>query len=368
MRVTTVHDQKAHPIYDIVFSKNYGDLKEALTTRGLIFENRRVCIVSETNVAPLYIKEVSDIFSECGAFVTTFIFKAGESSKNLNTVCQLYEHLIHSKFDRKDILVALGGGVVGDLTGFAAATYLRGIDFIQLPTSLLSQVDSSIGGKTGVDFNAYKNMVGAFHQPKLVYIGLGTLMTLNEREYLSGMGEIIKHGLIKSKNYYEWLKSVSPKIMSRDLKILEDMVYESCQIKREVVENDPHEKGERALLNFGHTLGHAIEKLSDFSLLHGECVSLGACGAAYISFKRGLLSEADYKDICAAFQLFKLPSALTTSQKTITAADIVAATKLDKKMEGGHIKFVLLDACGHAILDKTVSDSELACAAATLTS
>ena len=195
-------------------------------------------------------------------------------------------------------------------------------------------------------------MVGAFHQPKLVYIGLGTLMTLNEREYLSGMGEIIKHGLIKNKNYYEWLKNVSPKIMSRDLKTLEDMVYESCQIKREVVEKDPHEKGERALLNFGHTLGHAIEKLSDFSLLHGECVSLGACGAAYISFKRGLLSETDYKDICAHFNYLNCPQSLQLHRNLCTRADIVTTTKLDKKMEGGHIKFVLLDACGHAILDK----------------
>ena len=234
----------------------------------------------------MYIKEVSDIFSECGAFVTTFIFKAGESSKNLNTVCQLYEHLIHSKFDRKDILVALGGGVVGDLTGFAAATYLRGIDFIQLPTSLLSQVDSSIGGKTGVDFNAYKNMVGAFHQPKLVYIGLGTLMTLNEREYLSGMGEIIKHGLIKNKNYYEWLKNVSPKIMSRDLKTLEDMVYAAAKSNGKLLKTTLTKK------ESGHcstSVIHSVmlsQKLSDFSLLHGDVSASAPGGAAYISFKK----------------------------------------------------------------------------------
>ena len=357
MKTITVHDNKNHPIYDIVFSKDYSSLKETLISRNLIFEGRRVCIVSESNVAPLYLNDVSEIFSGCGAQVTSYIFEAGEKHKNLQTVQKLYEHLILSKFDRKDLLVALGGGVTGDLTGFGAATYLRGIDFIQLPTSLLSQVDSSTGGKTGVDFNAYKNMVGAFHQPKLVYINLGALKTLKEREYLSGMGEIIKHGLIKDSSYYEWLKSNADKILDRDLDTLETMVFESCQIKRRVVENDPEEKGERALLNFGHTLGHAIEKLSDFKMLHGECVSAGACAAAYISFRRGLIQKSDYEDICNTFRQFKLPTVL--HEKNIFADNIVNATKLDKKMENGQIKFILLSPSGHAVIDKTVSDKEL---------
>lgn len=357
MKTITVHNDKNSPIYDIVFSKDYTSLKEALIIRDLIFKGRRVCIVSETNVAPLYLKEVSEIFTDCGAQVTSYIFEAGERHKNLQTVQKLYEHLILSKFDRKDLLVALGGGVTGDLTGFCAATYLRGIDFIQLPTSLLSQVDSSIGGKTGVDFDAYKNMVGAFHQPKLVYINLGTLKTLKEREYLSGMGEIIKHGLIKNYTYYEWLKANTDKILARELDVLETMVFESCQIKRRVVENDPTEKGERALLNFGHTLGHAIEKLSEFKMLHGECVGIGACAAAYISFKRGFIQKESYEDICSTFKRFKLPTMLHT--QTFFADSIVDTTKLDKKMENGQIKFILLSSLGHAVIDKTVSDREM---------
>lgn len=363
MKIMTVHDHSAKPIYDIVFSKDYSALADILTSRALIFSGRRVCIVSETNVAPLYEKEIANIFSACGASVTSFIFKAGEESKNLNVVRQLYEHLILSKFDRKDILVALGGGVVGDLTGFCAATYLRGIDFIQLPTSLLSQVDSSIGGKTGVDFDAYKNMVGAFHQPKLVYINLAVLKTLKENEYLSGMGEIIKHGLIKDEAYYEWLKTVSSQVISRDLDVLEPMVYKSCDIKRRVVENDPKEQGERALLNFGHTIGHAIEKLSDFKLLHGTCVSIGSCAAAYISAKRGLISEAALKDIINTFKLYRLPVSLKDTSVSLNTEAILSATKLDKKMESGHIKFILLNPCGQAVIDKTVNDAELLSAA-----
>lgn len=366
MKTTTVHDHKNRPIYDIIFSESYACLQDVLNARGLIFNGRRVCIVSETNVAPLYLNEVSDIFAGCGAQVTSYVFEAGERNKNLDTVQKLYEHLIISKFDRKDILVALGGGVTGDLTGFAAATYLRGIDFIQLPTSLLSQVDSSIGGKTGVDFNAYKNMVGAFHQPKLVYINLGTLKTLSKREYLSGMGEIIKHGLIKNKNYYTWLKANADAILDRNLEILETMVCESCQIKRIVVENDPHEMGERALLNFGHTIGHAVEKLSGFSLLHGECVSIGACAAAYISLRRGLILESDYNDLCAVFKKFHLPTSLAVMNCSFNADDIVQTTKLDKKMENGHIKFILLAPAGNAVIDKTVSDKELLEAAMSL--
>lgn len=176
--------------------------------------------------------------------------------------------------------------MVGDLTGYAAATYLRGIDFIQIPTSLLSQVDSSIGGKTGVDFDSYKNMVGAFHMPKLVYMNLSVLKTLSNRQFCSGMGEIIKHGLIKNANYFTWLKENEAQIAALDLPTVGEMIYESNVVKKNVVENDPTEKGERALLNFGHTLGHAIEKYMNFEFLHGECVLIGCALASIISYKK----------------------------------------------------------------------------------
>ena len=182
----------------------------------------------------------------------------------MNTVQKLYETLISENFYRDDLLLALGGGVVGDLTGYAAATYLRGIDFIQIPTTLLSQVDSSIGGKTGVDFEQYKNMVGAFYQPKLVYTNISTLKNLDGRQFLSGMAEVLKAGLIKDSKFYEWIINNLFEIMELNESIIENMVYQSALIKVNVVINDPTEKGERALLNFGHTIGHAIEKHMNF--------------------------------------------------------------------------------------------------------
>ena len=200
-------------------------------------------------MAPLYLEEVRAVLAGCCKAVSVFTFPAGEENKHLDTVRNLYEHLILEHFDRKDMLAALGGGVVGDLCGFAAATYLRGVDFIQIPTTLLSQVDSSIGGKTGVDFDAYKNMVGAFHMPRLVYANLRTLLTLPEEQFSSGMGEVVKHGLIKNREYYQWLKDNHEGIAARNLDLCQAMVYESCMIKKRVVEEDPTEQGERALLN-----------------------------------------------------------------------------------------------------------------------
>lgn len=352
MKTMTVHDKQT-PIYDIVFSKDYSDL--ACAVKPLNIERRKICIVSETNVAPHYLEEVASVFKTMSKAVTTFVFDAGEENKNLKVVERLYEHLIISGFDRKDMLVALGGGVTGDLTGYAAATYLRGISFIQMPTSLLSQVDSSIGGKTGVDFNAYKNMVGAFHQPSLVYINLGTLMTLTDAEYLSGMGEIIKHGLIKDIGYYQWMKRHRDEIMARDLSVLETLIYQSVDIKRMVVENDPKEQGERALLNFGHTIGHAVEKLMNFTMLHGECVSVGMAAAARLSAERGYISKEMCKDIFDTIRAFNLP----VSARGLSCGDVLAATKHDKKMDAGRIKFVVLKPEGHAQIDMTITDEEL---------
>lgn len=235
-------------IYTIELKKDFGDLCKELT-RLKISPDQKLCIVTDSNVAPLYAKEVQDQLSAVFSNVFLHIFPAGEASKNTDTVGALYQFLIENHFDRRDILLALGGGVVGDLTGFTAATYLRGIDFIQIPTTLLSQVDSSIGGKTGIDFMQYKNMVGAFYQPKLVYMNLSVLHSLPGKQIVSGMGEIIKHGLIKDASYFEWLIAHEKEICALDPEILEEMIYISCNIKRDVVERDPKEQGERALLN-----------------------------------------------------------------------------------------------------------------------
>ena len=233
--------------YDIVLRDSFADLLDQM--EFLEIEKKKVCIVTESNVAPIYLKEACELISSKASKTITFSFEAGEKHKQLKTIEALYEELIINHFDRQDLLIALGGGVVGDMTGYAAATYLRGIDFVQVPTTLLSQVDSSIGGKTGVDFLQYKNMVGAFHQPKLVYINTTTLKSLPEREYFSGMGEVVKHGLIKNADYYEWIKENIDAIKAREHEAVKEMIYQSCLIKGGVVERDPKEKGERALLN-----------------------------------------------------------------------------------------------------------------------
>lgn len=352
MAEITVH-KDGKTAYDIVFRQNYADLSKNLD--NLNIEQRRVCVVTETNVSRYYLEEVREIIEPHCMEYTAFVFTEGEASKNLDTVKALYEHLILNKFDRNDLLVALGGGVVGDLTGYAAATYLRGIDFIQLPTSLLAQVDSSIGGKTGVDFDSYKNMVGAFHQPKLVYMNLSTLLTLNDRQFRSGLGEIIKHGLIKDKSYYNWICLNYEGINNRDLNVLQELVVKSCNIKRKVVEIDPEEKGERALLNFGHTLGHAIEKQMNFQMLHGECVAIGCILAAILSKNKGMLSEKDVANIQESFAVFDFPSL----PHNIDVEDIIHITKNDKKMNAGTIKFILLREIGDAYIDLTVSDQDM---------
>lgn len=348
----TVHmDGKA--IYDIVIENSFNKLAESFEKLGI--SNRKLCIVTDSCVGPLYSSEVAAELKKTGNDIYVYTFEAGEANKNIDTVCDVYEFLIKNKFDRKDMLVALGGGVVGDLTGFTAASYLRGVDFIQIPTSLLAQVDSSIGGKTGVDFRSYKNMVGAFHQPKLVYMNTATLRTLDERQFNSGFGEILKHGLIKDYSYFEWLGKNRSMINERDDDALCTMISRSCNIKREVVELDPTEKGDRALLNFGHTLGHAVEKLMNFSLYHGECVVLGMIAALDISVKRGNLSPQQYNDIINVFREYKFP--LTVSG--ITADEIVRVSKNDKKMDAGRVKFILLKELGNAYIDMNVTDEDM---------
>lgn len=341
------------PIYKIMLEQDFTKLKEEILALG--YGNRKVLIVTETNVAPLYLDIVREELKAVCSEVHFFIFKAGEKQKHLETVSSIYTELIQHQFDRKDLLIALGGGVTGDLTGFAAATYLRGITFIQVPTTLLSQVDSSIGGKTGVDYMNYKNMVGAFYQPKLVYINISTLDTLPSKEFYSGLGEVIKHGLIKDKEYFEWIVKNQELIHKREKKTLLHLIYQSCFIKGSVVECDPKEQGERALLNFGHTLGHAIEKLSNFSIPHGDCVVIGAKLACYISWKKGYLSDDEYQQSIHLLSVFPFH----TLPKEIDCNAIISATKLDKKMEQGTIKFILLKGIGNAIIDKSVSEDEM---------
>ena len=341
------------PCYDIVFSQSFEDLWVEL--EGLGIANRRVMIVTDSNVRSLYAEALCNELENKCLKACVFSFSAGEVHKTLDTVKEAYKALIEEKFDRKDLLLAVGGGVVGDVTGYIAATYLRGIDFVQIPTTLLAQADSSIGGKTGVDFDGYKNMVGAFKMPKLVYMNLSTLKTLSDRQYFNGFAEVMKHGLIKNASFYEWLISNMYEICERDLDVLEEMIIQSCTIKKLVVEKDPTEQGERALLNFGHTIGHAIEKTKDFELLHGECVALGCVAAAYISWKRELLTMEEYYEIRDMFVPFYLPITV----EGINPEKVLDLTKSDKKMEAGKIKFVVLKRIGKAMIDKTIREDEI---------
>ncbi len=351
-RMTVSYQKK--PCYDILFTRGFSELKDELAAGGN-WAGRKVCIVTDSNVGPLYAQEVQKTLAPVFSACEIYEIPAGEENKTLDQVRGIYAFLIEHRFDRQDLLAALGGGVVGDMTGFAAATYLRGVDFIQIPTTLLSQVDSSIGGKTGVDFDSYKNMVGAFHMPRLVYMNLDTLQTLDARQYFSGFAEVMKQGLIRDSRFYQWLLANLYEICDRDPETLLSMVAKSCEIKRGIVERDPKEQGERALLNFGHTIGHAIEKASGFSLLHGECVALGCVAAAFLSYKRGRIPMEEYYEIRDMFVPFHLP----ISADNLDAEQILALTKSDKKMRAGQIRFVLLDKVGKAVLEDTVSDEEI---------
>ncbi len=342
------------PCYQIHFRSNFEDLLTCFNT-DIKSKYDNICIVTDSNVASLFLKEVLDIFKNTGSNVTSFSFPAGEENKNLSTVNMLYEHLILKKFTRNSLLVALGGGVVGDLTGFAAATFLRGIDFIQIPTTLLSQVDSSVGGKTGVDFNKYKNMVGAFYMPKMVYMNLSVLNHLDADNFACGMGEVIKSALIADKELYDWLKVNSKSLSARETEALEHTVYNCCKIKGHVVEIDPKEKGIRAYLNYGHTLGHAIEKLSNFNLGHGQCVAIGMVCAGFLSAKLGNISREEHEDIINLLNEYNLP----TSVSGLKAEDILEASKSDKKMVNNQIKFTILKAIGEAGSYIDFSDEDL---------
>ena len=341
------------PAYDITYNTSFDNLGSFLS--GFNADDKKCLIVADSKVASLYLDAILRVMEPCCKYVTAFVFPEGEKSKNLDVVREIYKKLIEEKFDRHDFIAALGGGVTGDMSGFTAATFLRGIDFIQIPTSLLADVDSSIGGKTGVDFDAYKNMVGAFHMPKLVYINRETISTLDREQFYSGMGEVVKSALLADGEFFDWLEDNSGNINALDMEYVAEMIYKCNIIKKNVVEKDPTEKGERALLNLGHTLGHALEKYMNFKMLHGQCVSAGCVMAAYLSLKKGLIDEESLGRIIKLFGKFGLPSVPVD----IDVNEIAAYTKNDKKAIGKSIKFILLRRIGEAFITLDVSDDDM---------
>ena len=316
----------------------------------------RCAIITDTNVGKHFAKPVYESLLKAGFETVLITVPAGEKSKRISVVENCYDQLAAHRLERKSFIVALGGGVVGDLAGFVAATYLRGIDFVQVPTTLLAQVDSSVGGKTGVNLRAGKNLAGAFYQPRLVLCDLDALKTLPEREYSAGLAEVIKCGIIFDDQLFSQLERVLPKILKRDSKALAEIIARCCEIKAEVVSQDETETGLRAILNFGHTIGHAIENSSGYGkLLHGEAISIGQAAAAKISQRISGLPERDVERIVTLFERTGLPVQikLNSGQRR----KLFAAMLLDKKASGGEIKFVLAEKIGKVVWGQKVSQA-----------
>ena len=300
----------------------------------------RCAIISDSNVAPRYARAAQQALKRGGFDSTLITVPAGETAKSLKTVQTCYDQLAAQRLERRSFIVALGGGVVGDLAGFVAATYLRGIAFAQVPTTLLAQVDSSVGGKVGVNLRAGKNLVGAFYQPRLVLCDLGTLASLPMREYRAGLAEVIKYGIIYDAALFRRLERDLPRLLRRDAETLAAVVARCCQIKAEVVRQDETEGGLRAILNFGHTIGHALEAISHYGrYLHGEAISIGQVAAAGLSARILGLAEDDVARIADLFRRAGLPTAIRLSPSQ--QKRLLAAMQLDKKVTGGEVKFVL---------------------------
>ena len=305
----------------------------------------KVAVVTNTTVAPLYLERVARLLAR--EDVVRIVVADGEEHKDWSALNGIFDALLEQRCGRDTVLIALGGGVIGDLAGFAAATYLRGVPFVQIPTTLLAQVDSSVGGKTAINHPLGKNMIGAFHQPQVVVADMRTLETLPERELRSGLAEVIKHGLIRDAAFFGWIEAHLDRLLARDPEALEHAVVRSIVIKAEIVGQDERERGLRALLNFGHTFGHAIETgLGYGAWLHGEAVAAGMVMAADLSRQLGYLAEADSARVRSLLERAGLPTAV----RGISPERMQQLMRLDKKAKGGRVHFVVLERLGVALL------------------
>jgi 3-dehydroquinate synthase len=320
---------------------------------------KRCAVITDSNVAPLYAERAATSLREAGFNPVMICVPAGESSKKLTTVATCYDRLAEHRLERKSFVVALGGGVVGDLAGFVAATYLRGIHFVQTPTSLLAQVDSSVGGKVGVNLKSGKNLVGAFWQPRLVLCDLETLKTLPGREFRAGLAEVIKYGIIFDAALFDRLEQHLDALLAQEPGVVAEVVARCCEIKAAVVRQDETESGLRAILNFGHTIGHAIEAISGYGkYLHGEAISIGQVLAARLSAALLGLSAADVERIRGLFERAGLPTRIRLSPGRRDR--LTAAMKLDKKVSEGVVRFVLAKRIGEVVYGQPVPTESLA--------
>jgi 3-dehydroquinate synthase len=309
--------------------------------------HKRAAVVTNTTVAPLYLEPLRTMLQAHGVDIISIVLPDGEQYKNAETLGLIYDALLSHRCERNTPLIALGGGVIGDMTGYAAATYLRGVPFIQIPTTLLAQVDSSVGGKTGINHPLGKNMIGAFYQPQIVLADITTLNTLKDQELRAGIAEVIKYGLIRDLSFFEWLEQNVEKLLARDANTLQYAITRSCRNKAEVVAADERENGERALLNLGHTFGHAIETGMGYGTwLHGEAVAAGTIMAADLSCRLGWLSKEDTDRIRSLFERAGLP----VVAPALGVEKYLQLMGLDKKVVGGKIRFVLLKSIGSAVI------------------
>ena len=328
--------------------------KGILSQPGIILNllpRKRVAIVSNTTVAPLYLESLRSALESHGVTSVPIILPDGEEHKNWQTLNLIFDALLTYRCERSTPILALGGGVVGDLAGFAAATYLRGVPFIQFPTTLLAQVDSSVGGKTGINHPLGKNMIGAFYQPQAVMADSTTLDTLPERELRAGIAEIIKYGLIRDSNFLEWIERNMAGLLTRDPEILIEAVRRSCINKAEIVEADERESGVRTLLNLGHTFGHAIENAMGYGVwLHGEAVAAGTMLAAELSQRMDMIGKIDVERIRNIYKQAGLP----VVAPNLGGEKYLRLMGLDKKVEGGKMRFILLTRIGEAVVRSDV--------------
>ncbi len=313
-------------------------------------------VVADDKVAALYGSVFMDSLEKAGIDAVLFTFPEGERSKTLQTVGELASKLAQAGFDRHDALIAFGGGVTGDITGFLASAYMRGIPFVQVPTTLLSQVDSSVGGKTGVDIPEGKNLVGAFYQPKAVYIDIDLLKTLPAEELLGGLAEVIKHGIIRDKDFFSFLVKNRQSVLGLNPEVIEKTVYRCCQIKAEVVEEDERENGIRKILNFGHTIGHAVEGASDYSLIHGLAVSIGMVAASRLAVANDILSEKESERIYHILSAYKMPVEVPVH---LDRKRIKRYILTDKKAVSGKVFYVLPTEIGETCVTDAVTEEQV---------
>ncbi|MSQ73264.1 MAG: 3-dehydroquinate synthase [Betaproteobacteria bacterium] len=342
--------ERAYPIHIGTGLLARADLVKSVLT------GRRAVIVTNTTVAPLYLEMLSETLSAAGLDTVRIVVPDGEAHKDWATLNCVFDALIAQRCDRQTPLIALGGGVIGDLTGFAAATYQRGVPFIQIPTTLLAQVDSSVGGKTAINHPFAKNMIGAFYQPKLVLADMDTLRTLPERELKAGLAEVIKHGVILDKAFFAWLEANIERLLARDADALAHAVRRSCEIKAEVVAGDERELGARALLNFGHTFGHAIETgLGYGTFLHGEAVGAGMAMGADLSHRLGMIGTEEHARIVALIRRAGLPATVSG----LTPERMLQLMSVDKKIEHGRLRFIVLERLGAAKISSDIPTAKV---------